>query len=349
MEQTKSKRTFRIIFRTFILLTMMVGVFFASFFATIAMKTERPIEIIKYIMASESERKKMEIALPTVEEPKVKEKQSDKTKFDESKYRDERNVDEQNVDERNVDEKNVDEKNVDERNVDERNVDERVKESTSESQIARTSLKQKIARLKGIEEAVAEKLKKNEHYVPLDEIPLSLRQAIIAIEDSRFYSHKGLDPSGIARATIVNVEAGQIEEGGSTITQQLAKNLFLTQEQSFTRKIEEIMLAINLERHFSKDEILEMYLNTIYFGSNFYGVWEAAKGYFGKEPSELTLAESAMLAGLPQAPSAYSPYVDYMLAKKRQLTVIKAMVGANILTEREAERARVDTITLVDD
>ncbi len=344
MEQTKSKRTFRIIIRAFILLTMMAGVFFASFFATIAMKTERPIEIIKYIMASESERQKMELALTPVEEPKTGEKQSDKTKSDEPKHRDDRNVDERNSDERNVDDKNVDDKNVDDKNV-----DERIKESTSESQIARTSLKQKIARLKRIEEAVAEKLKKNEHYVPLDEIPLSLRQAIIAVEDSRFYSHKGLDPSGIARATIVNVEAGQIEEGGSTITQQLAKNLFLTQEQSFTRKLEEIMLAINLERHFSKDEILEMYLNTIYFGSNFYGVWEAAEGYFGKEPSELTLAESAMLAGLPQAPSAYSPYVDYMLAKKRQLTVIKAMVNANILTEREADRARVDTITLVDD
>ena len=345
MEQTKSKRTFRIIIRAFILLTMMAGVFFASFFATIAMKTERPIEIIKYIMASESERQKMELALTPVEEPKTGEKQSDKTKSDEPKHRDDRNVDERNSDERNVDDKNVDDKNVDDKNV-----DERIKEPTSESQIARTSLKQKIARLKRIEEAVAEKLKKNEHYVPLDEIPLSLRQAIIAVEDSRFYSHKGLDPSGIARATIVNVEAGQIEEGGSTITQQLAKNLFLTQEQSFTRKLEEIILAINLERHFSKDEILEMYLNTIYFGSNFYGVWEAAEGYFGKEPSELTLAESAMLAAdLPQAPSAYSPYVDYMLAKKRQLTVIKAMVGANILTEREAERARVDTITLVDD
>ena len=344
MEQTKSKRTFRIIIRAFILLTMMAGVFFASFFATIAMKTERPIEIIKYIMASESERQKMELALTPVEEPKTGEKQSDKTKSDEPKHRDDRNVDERNSDERNVDDKNVDDKNVDDKNV-----DERIKESTSESQIARTSLKQKIARLKRIEEAVAEKLKKNEHYVPLDEIPLSLRQAIIAVEDSRFYSHKGLDPSGIARATIVNVEAGQIEEGGSTITQQLAKNLFLTQEQSFTRKLEEIILAINLERHFSKDEILEMYLNTIYFGSNFYGVWEAAEGYFGKEPSEVTLAESAMLAGLPQAPSAYSPYVDYMLAKKRQLTVIKAMVNANILTEREADRARVDTITLVDD
>ena len=208
---------------------------------------------------------------------------------------------------------------------------------------------EKLDRLKAIRASVDERISAREHYVPLEEIPRSLRQAIVAVEDTRFYSHKGFDPEGIARATVVNVEAGQIEEGGSTITQQLVKNLFLTQEQSFTRKIEEIFLAIKLEKNFTKDEILELYLNTIYFGSNFYGIYEAAEGYFGKEPWELTLAESAMLAGLPQAPSIYSPYVDFMAAKNRQLTVIRAMVRANVLTEREAERARVDSIRLVED
>ena len=315
--ESGTKRVFRIIFRASILLTAMATVFAASFCVTAALKSDRPVDIIKYIFASEKERLAIREKFAPIETATNDKETAEIPKVETPKL--------------------------------ETSKLETTAEPQSEHKIVRTSLKAKLERLKSIEAAVAEKLKNNEHYVPLDEIPRSLRQAIVAVEDSRFYSHKGLDPSGIARATIVNVEAGQIEEGGSTITQQLAKNLFLTQEQSFTRKLEEIMLAINLERHFSKDEILEMYLNTIYFGSNFYGVYEAAMGYFGKEPSELTLAESAMLAGLPQAPSAYSPYVDYMLAKKRQLTVLSAMVRANILTEKEADRARVDTITLLDD
>ncbi|MBR2179558.1 MAG: transglycosylase domain-containing protein [Selenomonadaceae bacterium] len=204
----------------------------------------------------------------------------------------------------------------------------------------------KIKRLRSIKQAVNEEMLDKEHYVVLEEIPLSLRRAIIAVEDSHFYSHSGFDLSGIARAAIVNFEAGHIEEGGSTITQQLVKNLFLSQEQSFTRKAEELLLALDMERNFTKDEILELYFNTIYFGSNFYGIYDAAKGYFGVEPKDLTIAESAMLAGLPNAPSVYSPYVDYMLAKKRQLVVIDAMVKANILTKSEAEKVKVDTIIL---
>lgn len=210
-----------------------------------------------------------------------------------------------------------------------------------------STLTGKINRIENIKQAVEEKISVKENYLPIDEIPRSLCQAIVAVEDSRFYSHNGFDIGGIVRATVTNVEAGEIEEGGSTITQQLIKNLFLTQEQSFTRKIEELFLAVSMEKHFTKDQILEMYLNTIYFGSGFYGIYDASIGYFGVKPKDLTIAESAMLAGLPNAPSIYSPYENYMLAKKRQIIVIDAMVKAKILTSLEAEKAKLDTIQLV--
>ena len=208
-------------------------------------------------------------------------------------------------------------------------------------------LSEKIDRIQNVEKAVKEKEKNIRPYVMLEEMPNALIQAIIAVEDARFYSHDGYDLSSIARAAFVNVEAGEIEEGGSTITQQLAKNLFLSQEQSFTRKIEELFLARNIEKHFSKKKILELYLNTIYFGSNFYGVSAAAEGYFGKKPEDLTIAESAMLAGLPNAPSLYSPYVNFMLAKKRQLVVIDAMLKNKSISQKDAESARIEEIILV--
>ena len=209
-----------------------------------------------------------------------------------------------------------------------------------------TGIGEKFNRLMNIEDAVAEKRQKIRHYVLLRDIPRALRQAIIAVEDKRFYNHGGFDMESIARATVVNVEEGEIAQGGSTITQQLAKNLFLTHERSFTRKVEELFLAIQLESHFDKNKILEMYLNTIYFGSNFYGIYEAAHGYFDKEPKELSVAECAMLAGIPNAPSVYSPYENFMLAKKRQLVVIDAMVKAHFIGNYEAENARVEEIIL---
>lgn len=205
----------------------------------------------------------------------------------------------------------------------------------------------KIDRIMEVEQAVKDKEKNIRPYVLLEDMPNSFVQAIIAVEDTRFYTHPGYDLSSIARAAFVNVEAGEIEEGASTITQQLAKNLFLSQEQSFTRKAEELLLAINIEKHFSKRKILELYLNTIYFGSNFYGISAAAEGYFGKQPKELTTAESAMLAGLPNAPSLYSPYVNFMLAKKRQLVVIEAMLKNKAITAKDAENARIEEIVLV--
>ena len=215
-------------------------------------------------------------------------------------------------------------------------------------EISEAGLAEKVQRIFSIKEAVDKEIKNTPHYVKLEEMPRSLRQAVISVEDSRFYSHKGFDVESIARAALVNTEAGKIEEGASTITQQLVKNLFLTQEQTFSRKAEELLLAMTVERNFSKDEILEIYLNKIYFGSNFYGIYDASQGYFGKEPKDLTLAESALLAGLPNAPSLYSPYVNFMLAKKRQLTVIDSMKRLNFLTEKEAENARIEEIILVE-
>ena len=208
-------------------------------------------------------------------------------------------------------------------------------------------------RMTSIKPAVDEKLKTIPHYVTLDKMPKLLCQAVVAVEDTRFYKHKGFDIFGIARAVLVNVEAGEIQEGASTITQQTVKNLFLTSDQTFTRKAEELVLSMNMEKDFSKDKILEIYLNVIYFGSNFYGIYDAAHGYFGKEPADLTIAECAMLAGLPNAPSLYSPYVDfhlakvdYHLAKQRQLVVIDAMEKAGVLSTREAENARIEEIIL---
>ncbi len=203
-----------------------------------------------------------------------------------------------------------------------------------------------LDRMTSIKPAVDEKLKTIPHYTALNDMPQLLCQAVVSVEDSRFYTHRGFDLFGIARAVLVNVEAGEIQEGASTITQQTVKNLFLTSDQTFTRKAEELVLSMNMEKDFDKNKILEIYLNVIYFGSNYYGIHDAAQGYFGKEPADLTLAECAMLAGLPNAPSLYSPYVDFHLAKKRQLVVIDAMEKTGVISTREAESARIEEIIL---
>lgn len=203
-----------------------------------------------------------------------------------------------------------------------------------------------LDRMTSIKPAVDAKIKTIPHYTTIDKMPYILLQAVIAVEDTRFYKHKGFDLIGIARAVLVNVEAGEIQEGASTITQQTVKNLFLTSDQTFTRKAEELILSMNMEKEFKKDKILEIYLNVIYYGSNFYGIYDAAHGYFDKEPADLTIAECAMLAGLPNAPSLYSPYVDFRLAKQRQLVVIDAMEKIGIISKLEAENARIEEIIL---
>lgn len=206
-------------------------------------------------------------------------------------------------------------------------------------------LPDRLHRLIYLREAVDARVDRN-YYVPLSDIPADVQHAVVAVEDSRFYDHHGIDLQGIGRAVLVDLQNGSFEEGGSTIPQQLAKNLFLTQDQTFGRKLEEALLAVDLEANYSKEEILELYLNTVYYGSGFYGIGPAAHGYFGKSPSALQLPESAMLAGLPNAPSLYSPYVDFMMAKKRQFVVLDAMEANGYIDSRTAENAKIKPIYL---
>ncbi len=203
----------------------------------------------------------------------------------------------------------------------------------------------RISRLVFLRRAVASHIRKDS-YTALNRIPLQLRQAVIAVEDNRFYSHHGFDAEGMMRAALVNLQYGEITEGASTITQQLIKNLFLSQEQTFGRKAEELLLALDMEANYSKDEILELYLNSIYFGSGYYGITDAAQGYFAKEPQDLDLAEASMLAGLPNAPSLYSPYVDFLKAKKRQFIVLDAMARTGFITKEQAEDAKIEPLYL---
>jgi penicillin-binding protein 1A len=180
-------------------------------------------------------------------------------------------------------------------------------------------------------------------FVPLAHIPQTLRDAVIATEDRRFYSHFGVDPIGIARAVWQNYRRGRIVEGGSTITQQLTKVLFLTPDKSLERKIKEAVLALELERRYSKDRILEMYLNQVYFGNGAYGVEAASRTYFGKSVGELTVREAALLAGLPRAPSSYSPFEHGDAARRRREVVLRRMVEYGVLADVEAKRlARSD-------
>ncbi len=173
--------------------------------------------------------------------------------------------------------------------------------------------------------------------VSLKDLPPYLPRAFIAIEDRRFYSHYGVDPIGIARAAVANILHRGVSQGGSTLTQQLAKNLFLTQERTLQRKLQEVELALWLERKHSKSEILELYLNRVYFGSGAYGVEAAAQRYFGKSAKNVTIAEAAMLAGLVKSPSRLAPNRNPEGAEKRAQTVLTAMADAKFITEAQAK------------
>ena len=321
----KQRRSFRNIKRFFIIVFALIVVFWTSFFITLAIRSSHPVDyLFSYVedFFGEDDKK---TNTPSTERKSTTNKPP-------STYDNKTNEKTTTTREKIPDSDPIPATNDRSSYVPVNNADAGVIE--------------RVGRIFSIEDAVNERVRKIPHYVKLDDVPRSLRQAIIAVEDARFYSHSGFDVMGIARAAVVNVEAGEIEEGASTITQQLAKNLFLTSEPSFARKAEEFVLAMDLEQHFSKDKIIELYLNTIYFGSNFYGIYDASQGYFGKKPKDLTIGEATMLAGLPNAPSLYSPYVDFMLAKKRQLVVINAMVRANLLSERDAENARIEEIVL---
>jgi len=175
-------------------------------------------------------------------------------------------------------------------------------------------------------EAKVDEIRSQPGYTSIKDMPLTYLEAVVAVEDHRFYDHFGIDIIAIGRAVVNNVKALSFVEGGSTITQQLAKNLYFTQEKEMTRKAAEVFAAFDLERHYTKDEILELYVNTIYFGSGYYGVGEASEGYFGKEPRYLTDDECTMLAGIPNAPSVYDPRVNPELAKERQQQVVNQMI-----------------------
>lgn len=183
--------------------------------------------------------------------------------------------------------------------------------------------------------------------VPLAEVPLEFQQAIIAVEDNRFYHHIGIDIEALFRAILVNVQTGELREGGSTITQQLVKNLFLSQDRTWERKLFEVPLAFVMEYTYPKEKILEMYINTIYFGSGAYGINAASVNYFGKPPKALNLAEATLIAGLPAAPSLYSPFVDLNLAKQRQAIVLAAMVKHSYIGPQQAEAAKAAPLRLV--
>ena len=185
-------------------------------------------------------------------------------------------------------------------------------------------------------------LHSDQNRLPIDinKVPQNLQNAFIAAEDNRFYEHIGIDPIGIFRAIFSNLTNRGIAQGGSTITQQLAKNAFLSQEQTLKRKIQEAMLALEIEHKYSKKEILEMYMNQIYFGQGAYGIQTAAKTYFNKDVNELTLTQCAMLAGLPKSPNYYSPFNNLNEAKKRKNVVLDQMVKYGYVSAAEAEDAK---------
>ncbi len=202
---------------------------------------------------------------------------------------------------------------------------------------------EQIARVLFIRRAIDARLNRSD-YVPIGHISPDLKNAIVAIEDRRFYEHAGFDLTGMGRAALVNIQHGRIEEGASTITQQLVKNLFLANEQTFTRKVQELLLALDIEIAYSKDEILEMYLNVVYYGSGFYGVNAAAEGYYGKPPVALDLPEASMLAGIPNAPSELSPFENFIAAKKRQAVVLDTMEAQGLIDARKAEDAKMQPL-----
>ena len=190
------------------------------------------------------------------------------------------------------------------------------------------SISNKIAEIKSIDT-----------YVSIKNVPEYYINAVIAVEDHRFKEHGAIDIISIGRAIVSNIQAKEFNEGGSTITQQVAKNLyFITEDDVVSRKIAEIFVAMDLEKNYSKDDILEFYINTIYFGEGYYGIREASNGYYKKEPKDLTLYEATLLAGVPNAPSVYAPTINPDLAKSRQGKVIRSMVEYGYLSEEEANK-----------
>ena len=189
---------------------------------------------------------------------------------------------------------------------------------------------------KPLEEMVQE-IRSQKSYTKISNIPDIYKDAVIAVEDHRYYDHKGIDIIAIGRALLNDIRARELIEGGSTITQQLAKNMYFTQDKTLTRKIAEVFMAKKIENNYKKEEILELYVNYIYYGSGYYDIKSASLGYFDKEPQDLTEGESIMLAGIPNAPSVYNPKVSPRLARERQKQVIDKMIKYGKLSEGKAD------------
>lgn len=181
-----------------------------------------------------------------------------------------------------------------------------------------------------------EEITSKENFVKFEDMSSYYRNAVISVEDHRFYDHGPVDFIAIARAIFTNIKNGELQEGGSTITQQVAKNIVFSQEQSWVRKVGEIFAAYDLEKNYTKKEIFELYVNTAYFGDGYYGIYDASYGYYNKSPKDLNLDESSMLAGVPNAPSVYAPTVNPDLAKKRQYHVLNTMLEYGYITKDES-------------
>ena len=179
-----------------------------------------------------------------------------------------------------------------------------------------------------------------ENYTSFEELPENYINAVIAVEDHRYYEHGAIDPIGLARAMYTNIRDREFDEGGSTITQQVAKNIVFNQDRSLVRKLGEFFAAYELEKNYTKNEIFALYVNSSYFGDGYYSIYDASKGYYNKEPKDLTLDEATMLAGVPNAPSVYAPTVNPDLAKKRQKHVLNKMVEYGYITQEEADNVK---------
>ncbi len=199
------------------------------------------------------------------------------------------------------------------------------------SAIKETALSEKVSQIQN-----------DENFVSISELSDDLINATIAVEDHRFREHGAIDIISIGRAISSNLKAKDMVEGGSTITQQVAKNLyFMTEKDNVSRKVAELILSYHLEKNYSKDEIFELYVNTIYYGNGYYGIKEASNGYLSKEPKDLTLGESTMLAGIPNAPSVYAPTVNMDLCKSRQKKVIRSMVKYKYINQDQADNIKL--------
>ena len=215
------------------------------------------------------------------------------------------------------------------------------KENSQKNSTDLSSAMERVRRVYHFKESLEAKVDRKQ-FVSSKDIPDMMKKAIVATEDRRFYDHGALDLVSVTRALVTNYMAGQTLEGGSTIAQQTVKNIFLSHDRTLSRKIEELALAVRLEKNYTKDEILELYLNTIYFGHGAYGIKDAARIYFGKDVKDLNVSQCAMLAGLPQAPSVYDPITHPEEGLRRMAVVLTLMAQQEYISSEDAVKAAED-------